>query len=236
MGTNGLRMGVLHVTSTKKPPYRCKVNIRSPWLADLGFSHGSAVTAVPQQDGFTLTLKNTVNENGKLIHVGLGGDAKNKPALSLNFANNFSTTGLSGGDFLAAGYEYGVITARKLPDAQKYYVVGARNHGAFLRLNGAWLSNAEFLPDSIAIVAVDRDCIILQLWNDTASSYGEIVKFARMHKCQILQVQKNQHIIFIDLDAHILHRAGFEPGCLSGVHYDCGIIKLFKPDLRKLGF
>ena len=233
-----LKMGVLHVTSTKKPPIRHKINIRSPWLAEMGFIPGAAVCASPEQDGFTLTLQNIVQNsaygNGKLIHVGL--EKVDKPALSLNFANNFATTGLTGGDFLAAGYQYGVITARKIPDVQNCYTVGSRSHGPFLRLYGDWISDLGFLLDSIVTAAISRDLITLRLWDDPSATYDDIVKFARLNKLQVLQVRKNQLVTFIDLDAHILERAGLKSGDICGICHKHGGITLFKPDLKKLGF
>ena len=232
-----MKTAILQITATKKPPYRTKIGIRSSWLADIGFVCGVPVRAIPLPDGFILALQDECNRhNGKLIHVGLDGT---KLALTLNFANNFTIAGLAAGDFLAARYEYGIITAKKLPPAQKYYVVASHNHGAFLRLNGAWLNDAGFLPDTIAMVAVQRDCISLRLWDETAesaASYSEIVKFARTHQYQILQAQKNQHITIIDLDGYLLNRAGVNTGDIAGIHYEHGRITLFKPDLQKLGF
>ena len=229
-----LKVVVLCVSSTKKPPIRHKIKICSPWLAELGFIPGTAVFASPEQDGFTLSLQSYSNGNGKFIHVGL--EKTDKPALSLNFANNFATTGLTGGDFLAAGYQYGLITARKIPDAQKCYIVGSRSHCPFLRLYGDWLSDLGFLFDSIVTAAISRDLIILRLWDDPAATYDDIVKFARLNKLQVLQTRKNQLITFIDLDSHILDRAGLESGDICGICHKHGAITLFKPDLQKLGF
>ena len=143
---------------------------------------------------------------------------------------------LTGGDFLATGYQYGLITARKIPDVQKCYIVDARNHGPFLRLNGVWLSDIGFSLDSIVTADISRDFIILRLWDDPTATYDDIVKFARPHRLQILQAQKNQHITFIDLDAHILDRAGLQFGDICGICHKHGAITLFKPDLKKLGF
>jgi len=232
----GMNMAILHITMTKKPPCRTKVSLRSTTrLADLGFVYNASVRAIPQSDGFTLALQNEHSEkdSGKLIHVGREGK---KLALTLNFAKNFTVAGLSAGDFLAARYEYGVITARKLPPAQKYYVIGSQNYGAFLRLYGEWLNNAGFLPDTIATVDIQRDGMTLQLWDEPAATYGDIVKFARTHKYQVLQPQKNQHITFMDLDGYILNRAGLDTGDIAGIHCEHGRITLFKPDLHKLGF
>ena len=143
---------------------------------------------------------------------------------------------MSTGDFLATKYEKGVIIARKLPYAQKYYVVTTQNYGAFLRLNGAWLSDAGFIPDDIVLVLSKPGNIILRAWKDNTKSHIEIVKFARTHKCQIMQVQANQHITYFDLNDYILSRANFEAHDIIGVHYEYGTITLFKPDLKPLGF
>ena len=221
------RRGVLHITGTKKPPLRFKVNIRAPWLGELGFVCGAAVWAVPENVGFTLVLRdgNAANtaDGGKLIHVG---EENDRPTLILNFAKNFATTGLSNGDFLAATYEYGRITAKKLPSAQKYYIVGET-----LRLYGSWLENAGFTPGSVVFVAVKPGEISLRLWHGEAINYAEAVKLARSQKYQIVQPQKNQNVTFVDIDEYLLNRAGFETGDFCGVRYQRGLVELFRPDI-----
>ena len=232
-----MSFGILRVTATKKPPYRTKVSVCSTaQLADFGFVYDAPVWATPQLEGFTLALledEHREKDSGKLIHVGRTG---NKLVLTLNFAKNFSVVGLSAGDFLAARYEYGVITARKLPQAQKYYVVGAQDYCTFLQLCGAWLNDAGFLPYTIVTVAVQQDFITLRLWDDPAATYSDIVKVARMHQYQVIQPQRNQHFTIINLDDYLLNRAGLDTGDIAGVHYEYGCITLFKPDLQKLGF
>ena len=226
-------IGILHVNGTKQPPYRTKVNIRGARLADFGFVCGSPVIAVPRHEGFALFLGDVLTHEGsKLIHVGMEGK---KHALCLNFANNFDV-GLVFGDFLAARYEYGAIEARKLPAAWKYYVVDVQNHSAFLRLCGAWVDDAGFLPDIIATVAIGPGGITLCVLDEPAVNYSEVVKFARARKYQLVQAQKNQHLTHVDLDGYMLNNAGFEPGDICGVRYKPGTITLFKPDLHKLGF
>jgi len=230
-----MQVSILHVTATKKPPIRTKVNIRQPWLGDMGFVYGASVWATSQQNGFILTLQNEPNayEYGKLIHVGLEGA---KPALTLNFANNFTVDGLSGGDFLAARYDCGVIQARKLPQAQAYYFVSSRDYDAFLQMCGGWLADAGFIPDTITTVFVDKHFITLSVWQDATASYGDIVKFARERKCQIIQPKRNQHITVVDIPGHILGQAGLSKGDICGMRYEPGVITLFKPDLQTLGF
>jgi len=230
-----MNLAILHMNTTKKPPCRTKVNIRQPWLGGMGFIYDAPVWATPQQNGFMLALQNERNANayGKLIHVGHDGK---KLALTLNFANNFTVDGLSGGDFLAAQYEYGVIKARKLPQAQAYYLVSSRDYEAFLQMCGGWLADANFVPDTITTVFVDKNSITLSAWQDATTSYGDIVKFARERKCQIIQPRRNQHVTAMDIPGHILDRAGFKKGDISGVRYEPGVITLFKPDLQTLGF
>jgi len=229
-----MKMGVLHVTTTKQPPYRAKIRICSPCLADMGFVHGAAVRAAPRQDGFNLALQNENNarEDGKLIHVSLYRD---KPNLTVNLAQNFPT-GLIDGDFLAAGYEYGIIRARKLPEAQKYYVITSQNYGAFLQFSGAWLSDTGFTPDTITTVSSTHEGIMFSAWKDIAAKYDDIVKYARKQGYQIIQARRNQHITTMDIPGYILNKAGFGNGDIIGVRYEYGIIKLFKPDLQRLGF
>ena len=246
MRMNGNHMahmiGVLYVTGTKNPPYRIRVNMRGLWLANFGFTYGTPVLAIPQPDGFRLQVENANTANvtnttdainsSKLIHVGLDGK---KHALYLNFANSFAANGLAAGDFLAARYEYGVIEARRLPPAQRYCVVGTRNHGAFLRLYGPWLNDAGFPLDGIVTVATSPGCVTLRVWDEPDLSYREVVKFARMQRYQLVQVQKNQQVKFIDMDSHMLNRAGLDSGDICGVWYEHRMITLFKPDLQKLG-
>jgi hypothetical protein len=230
-----MKMGVLRVNAIEKPHYRTKINIRPPWLCDMGFVYGALVSAVPQMDGFNLTLQ--PEDGGKLLRVGQANKKPNPVChIIINFARDFPLPGLSAGDFLAAGYDYGIIKARKLPEAQNYFVVGAQNYDAFLRMNGSWLSDAGFVPDDIVAVSVSLGCITFRVWKDTTAKYSEIVKFAREHKYQLLQVRKNQHISIIDISGYLLHNAGFVKDDIAGVHYEQGVIKLFKPDLQKLGF
>ena len=238
-----VKIGILHVTSSKKPPRRLRICIRSPWLADMGFVHGVPILAIPQQNGFAVVLQGehdgkTKAEGGTLMHVGLS--VKKMSNIMLNFSKNFSIaeTGLSVGDFLAAKYEYGIITARKLPDAQKYYIVVTQNREPFLRMSGEWLLDAGFPPDTIVTVAVSaaRENITFYAWKGTTEKYDEMVKFARKQKYHIIQTRKNQQLTVLDAPGYILEHATFKTGDMLGVRYQNGVITLFKPDLRKLGF
>ena len=232
-----MKMNVLHVTTTKIPPYRSKIKNSSPLLAGLGFVCGAPVIAVPQQNGFLLMLRDARHpaeisrliHNGKLIHVGQAGE---RPTITLNFAQNFATTGLTGGDFLAARFEYGLITAKKLPQAEKYCAVKT----AILCLRGAWLDATGFLPGTVTTLSVRPGRIMLRAWDETAATYDEIVNFASKHQYQIIKPKPSTQGTFITLNSDMLSRAGFGTGDIIGIRYDFGRISLFKPDLRKLGF
>lgn len=223
---------ILHATATKVTPVRTKINIRTHLLAKFGFVYGVAVYAVPQKDGFTLTLWKENSETqpgGKMLRVGLDG---HKLSLMVNLAKNFATTGIIAGDFLIAKFSCGIIEARKLPTAQKYYFVKSRNLAPYLRLCGKWLCDSGFLPHSTATVSVTDGCITFRAWGDMTENYSDFVKFARKNKCQIIQPRKNYYITIMDISGYILSRAGFGAGDILGVCYEPGIINLFKPGLN----
>jgi hypothetical protein len=229
-----MKMGILRVNSTKKPPHITKVSIRSNLFAEMGVTYGFPVWAIPQHDGFTVSLHENTG-NGKLLHVGLD---RNKPSLTINFSKKFSPGGLCGGDFLAAKFDCGIIVAKKLPTAQKYYVVGSQSYDAFLQLSGGWLSDSGFIPGAVATISVDDGCISFRAWNDitTTENYSDFVKFARSGKFQIIQPYVRQGIIFMDIPAYILNSAGVRAGDIAGINCEHGTIKLFKTDLQKIGF
>ena len=226
-------MGVLHVTSTKKPPLRLRVRICSPWLAETGFTYGSAIRAVPHTHGFTLTLysKGDVLSGGKIIRVN---QDRGKPGITLNLANNFATTGLLAGDYLAASFEYGRIIAQKLPDTDKYCLTGDRSGNVFMQLSGSWLSEIGLLPGAISTVAVTPEGIHINLCDDLEGSYGTLVKSARSSGHQLVQARRNQQITILDIPEYILHRAGFGAGDIIGIEHKYGLIRLFRPDLNAL--
>jgi len=233
-----MKMGVLFVTAIKKPEYRTRVDIHSQWLSDTGFVIGTSAYAIPQQDGFTITTQGENNKHGKKISVITNKNRNygSKPVIHLYLAKNFSSTGLSEGDFLAAKFEYGIIEAKKLPAAQKYCVIGSHDYEAFLQFSGGWLSDTGFMPDTATTVSVSDDGITFRVWDGVTESYADFVKFARSSKCQIIQPRKNQTITTMDIPGYILNRAGFGDGDICGIDYEYGAIRLFKPDLRKIGF
>ena len=237
-----MKMGILRVTAIHKPVYRTRIHVRSPWLASMGFVQGALVSVAPLQDGFTLAVhdKNCTlikGKGSKFIHVGIE-NKKNNPVCQLGvyLTQNFSIPGLSAGDFLAAGYDYGTIEARKLPPADKYVVVASQDYSAYLRLSGGWLSDIGFISDTIVTVSLAHGYITLSVWKGGTATYSELVKFARKHKYQVIQDRKNQQVTILDITGYLLNSAGFAKGDIAGIHYEYGMIRLFKPDLQLLGF
>jgi len=158
-------------------------------------------------------------------------DSGKDPVCLWGLRGIFPFPDLSGGDFLAAAYEYGTITARKLPPADKYYVVDTQNHGAYIRLNGGWLNDAGFPPDSIAVVSSTKNGITFSAWNGKHDEYPELVKHARKNKYRILQTRLSQKITFMELFSDVLDKVGLKTGDIAGICYEYGKITLFKPVL-----
>ena len=221
---------ILRVYARTKPNKRTFIPISFTWFAKIGFVSGALACAVPHSDGFTLTLQNSENAGHvKTIRVGAG----KRAALTVGISRDFQMPDLSEGDFLVAAYEYGKITARKLPTADKYYVVDTRNHNSYLRLNGGWLNETGFPPDTITIIekAHGENEIIFSAWHGNRDEYPELVKQARKHKQQIMQTRQGDSITFIELFADVLNKVGLKNGDVAGIRCGQGKITLFKPSL-----
>lgn len=228
------QMRILQVTATK-PSYCEQVNIRlSTILAQTGFVCNAPVQAIAEKDGFTLTLHehSRTHETGKTIHVKTYGS---RLRLNVYFSKKFLPTGLKAGDFLAAKFEHGTITARKLPDANKYYIIGEEAHSPYLLMSGAILPDAGFEADAISTVSVVNNELTIRLWDQQATDYPEIVKFARSRKLQIIQPYQSQEVR-LKIPPYLLDAVGFEPGDFAGVSTHHATIKMFKADLQSLGF
>jgi len=227
---NGKRLTILRAHASGVQGRYTRVAIRSAWLADAGFVPGLSVCAVPMCDGFTATLQNNKNSvRGKLFRIGLMGDKH--PSLIIDITRNFPMPEIFAGDFLAAAYEHGRITAKKLPPADRYYVIDSHCHAAHLKLGGDWLNDTGFPPDTIATVATEDGKITIHaVQNNSPANYGDIVKYARARKLQITQSRKHDDSITLALSDRVLGSAGFAVGDICGVRCNPGVISLFKPD------
>jgi len=228
-----MKIGILRVSPAKNF-LRAHVPIRLSLLAEMGFTRGMAVGAVLQQEGFTLTLheNGTANTSEKVFNVAT---SNGREYLVVYFSKDFTPADLKGGDFLAAKFEHGIITARKLPDADKYYTIGEENHCPFLLMCGAILPDAGFVADAISTASVINGEITINLWPEAPADYADIVKLARAQKLQIIQPYKS-HETRLKLSPYLLDCAGFESGDLCGLRYDYGTMKLFKVGLHTLDF
>jgi len=229
-------MGILYVNK-KKPTHRPRVVIRHAWLPDFGFAHNASALATHQTDGFTVSLcdgTSATTNDEPIIHV----RCNSRGYTSLSFSIPQNGSALVAGDILAAKYEHGIITAQKLPHAQKYYVISSHvnyPHDPFLDISGHWLSDIGFAPDTIVTASMTKGLITLSAWMDKTKSYSELVQFARKNKYQIIQTRKNQLAATLEIPGYLLANAGFAFGGIIGVYYAYGRIKFFKPDLQKLG-
>ena len=226
-----MKMGVLRVREKKNSPLCLDVVVRHACIADFGFVHKKSVLVTYQHDGFTVVLCDNAdaNSDGRILHIGGCG---NIYRLSVRLPKNSI---FSNGDFLAVKYEHGIITARKLPSAQRYYVVGLLNHDAYLKMSGYWLSDIGFTPDTTVTVSTVNGCILFNAWMDTSKSYRELVRFSRKNKYQIIQIRKNEIASTLEIPCYLFNRVGITSGDIIGVHYGYGRIKFFKPGLENLG-
>lgn len=231
-----MNIKILQVTATAKGRDVGVGIRRSDALVESGFYHGASVLAVPEPDGFTLSLRenDTRCETGKCFRVGIW---KNSLKIVLRFSQHFAPAGLSVGDFLAANFEPGRITARKLPPASKYYRVGVGEYNYLpdLRLMGNILTDAGFIPDVIATVSTANDEIFVAIPDEKFDRYADLVKFARANRQQIVQPHQSSAVRII-IPPYLLENVGFSTGDFVGACFDVGKIKLFRADLTQLGF
>ena len=221
--------GILRANKTGRQGRYTYVAIRTALLAEAGFFPGAAVCAVPMCDGFTAWLQNSENAGrGQTFRVG---NTEKTPHLIINISRHFPMPEISAGDFLVAAYGHGRIAAKKLPAADKYYLIDTHSRAAHLQLYGAWLADAGFPPDTIVMVAAERGKITLNAWADSNVPYGEIVKYAKARKLQIAQTRKHGNTTTLDLFDWVLRSAGFVVGDICGVRHKPGEISLFKPGL-----
>ena len=156
---------------------------------------------------------------------------RDDPQLCLS-GTHFKRTGLVYGDNLIIRYQYGFIRMSKLPgDGVKL----VNSH-----LVGQWLADSGFLPDEVLTVASEPGLITCKLQENGRGRTAELVRFARENKLKLLQVQRVNYsrsfILYFDIPASSLEKAGFSPDDTLLATYEHGLIKLQKPDFVGLGF
>ena len=98
------------------------------------------------------------------------------------------------------------------------------------RLGGKWLGQLGFMPDDVLMVDAIPGAITYRLQENGIARTLELVRFARLHKCQLIQVQRKGGL-FIELPPSFLKRAGFAPDETLLALYEPGLLQLQRPDL-----
>ena len=100
------------------------------------------------------------------------------------------------------------------------------------RLGGKWMERlGGFVLDDVWMIAAEPGSITYRLQGDGVARTLELVRFARQHRCQLLQVQRDGASIYLEIPATFLKKAGFAPDEMLLALYEPGLLKLQRPDL-----
>jgi len=228
------------ITRINREKSNPRLNFQAGWLADMGFVAGALVQFIPEPGGLAFVLcdenipkysqlyKSTKEQGGMLIQA-----YSYRDGLQLCVSNSLlANIGLVYGDNLIVRYEYGLIRMRKLAKSAVKLVTA--------HVIGTWLAESGFVHDSVLSVASTHGLITCTLHEDGLQKAVELVKYARANKLTLLQVQKRWYkssvILWFDIPASCLEKAGFALDETLLATYEHGIIKLQKPDFAALGF
>ena len=227
------------LTRVPKNPDCPKLAFFADWLIPMGFVHNSLVQFLPETNGLSLTLCETISKYSELVNTTheKGGTLVNakmydhKDCVFIGFTGAaLKQTGLACGDVLLMRYEYGFIRMRKLPDVGK--IVTAR-------LLGDWLNDLGFTPDSVVLVGSEKGRIDCTLHENGRDNPHELVAFARKHKLTLVQVcakSDNSYRPMFEIPPARLESAGFNPHDSFIATYEYGRITLRPIDFEALGF
>jgi len=230
------------------------------WLQGRGFTPGVLVQALPEPDGgavFSLCDENirkyseldaaTQEKGGKLIQMGYTTVKGARIPLLTVCGQFFTDAGLAIGDTVMARHDFGLIHMRKTPYTVKFVHISKINVGrlkepmARLRLEGEWLAEFGFVPDSLLTAEAGDGCIVFKLWDEGIEKYKDLVRYARQHKMKLIQVKATKSAYgklfpHIDVYGSWLDRTGFGLGEKIFALPEQGLIKLQKPDFGGMGF
>jgi hypothetical protein len=216
-----------------------RLGFSAKWLVDMGFVSGALVQFLPEPHGMTFILcdenihkyseldRRTKEKGGALIQM------YRHDYLQLTVSGSrLDDTGLIFGDTLIVRYEYGLIRMRKLSCNSTKLTTA--------HVIGKWLSEPGFVPDAVLTVDSSPGLITCTLHENGVQRTAELVKYARVNKLKLLQVQKQKYKNgfhqWFDIPPQCLEKAGFAPDNLLLAGYEYGTIKLHKPDFAALGF
>jgi len=232
---------------------RPRIQFSGDWLTELGFVNSALIQALSEPNGFVFTLCNeninyselyqaTKQQGGSLIRMYICTDgSRYKVPSFVTTGKHIFKSGLTMGDNLIAKCEYGLIRVRKVSGNVRLTYVSRTKHRhtnnpePMIFLLGNWLNDIGFTSDTLVTVSADSDSITFKAHNK-AIVYSEIVKLARQHKMQLMQVSTKDGAPLITLTGNRVAAAGFNLGDVFAAEYEHGIIKLRKLDPNEFGF
>lgn len=245
---------LLTVGKSKSANYRYpRIVFSGEWLLDMGFTKNSLVQVLPEPNGlvfkhcdeniqsYSKLFNEAKEKNGKLVRVGNA----HRGVTFQTSGNILHTGGFAYGETFIAGYEYGLIRARKIVSDKlgienlkiiQLLPTSTKVHAIKLKLYGDWLSDFGFLADSLATAAIEHDGITIKLFDKYISEYAEAVKFARRGKFKLVHVWRKRNTLCIEITGDFLYRAGFELNDWLSASCTHDMIKLQKLDFKSLGF
>jgi hypothetical protein len=216
-----------------------KVTLSGWWLARMGFTLGSLVQAVPEENGFCFRLADENEPYAKLkakgsnlIHVSRFSSKSNFPALSI-IGKTVATAGFAFGDGLIARYQYGLIRLRKLPPKTKF-VPGQADEK--VRMAGAWLGHNGFVPGMFATAVSTPKLVTVRLWEGGLAPCADFVQLAREKRIKLLRTSWERRNQSIDIPFACFGRSGFWARDEFLAKHEYGVIWLRKLELESLGF
>jgi len=188
----------------------------------------------------------TKAQGGKLLQIFSASPKYNQSPTLLAGGQFLFDAGFNYGEKLVAKYTHGHIRVRKLSARIKRVSISSTrdNHTGKLtpklRLSGDWLISFGFLPDSPLTISSNPGVITLQLWNDGADKYRELVRLARQNQMRIIQVKecvtRGRSYPCILTTGSPVEKAGFIVGEPLVATCEQGIIKLQRAELAEFGF
>jgi len=228
------------------------MQIVGDWLPELGFDSGVLVQSLPEPDGLVLNLCNdninyrdlyneTKAKGGVLNRMYVSNQRTSKGVTLVTTGKHLLVGGIELGDACIAKCEYGCIRVRKvegnvrLLNAAKTKNPYTGELAPMVYIQGNWLNDIGFTPDTLMTVATEPGCITFTA-HDKPIIYQEIVKYARKHKMQLIQVSTHIGVTLIKFGTKRVVDAGFSFGDIFLAEYEHGIIRLKKLATERFGF
>ena len=231
---------------------RPRIQIVGDWLTDIGFINGALVQTLPEPDGVVFNLCNeninyselhhaTKEKGGTLIRVYICNERTRAGTALVSTGRHLLKGGLELGDACIAKCEHGCIRIRKVSGNVRLVNVArtkkprTNEPAPMVFLLGDWLNDIGFTSDTLMTVAAEDNSITFTAHNK-AVVYSEVVKYARQHKMQLMQVSTKDGVPLITLTGSRVVKAGFSLGDIFAAEYEHGVITLQKLNPQRFGF